>query len=263
MNTIKKSNNYNILVVTDADNTLWDTDAVYAEGQLGLLKRIESDIGITTDSEDRLAFVREVDQELVRLHNYNLKYPPIFLDLALSFSLKGLSPFEAANKAMEYDVGEISGARARKHVNWFIDHIINEKPKLRPGVLEGLKQLHKMNATIIILTEGYEKRCNSLIKSFGLKDFFSDVIVNRKEIAIYKKILKENRNKKSFMIGDQLDRDVFPAMEAGFIAIYFPGGFQPKWIPNENSNRPDYQISSFEEVPSIVLKNIVVYTTSY
>ena len=54
------------------------------------------------------------------------------------------------------------------------------------------------------------------------------------------------------MVGDQLERDIRPAKEAGLRTIYFPGGFKPKWEASSNNVHPDYQISSFAEVPAIV-----------
>jgi putative hydrolase of the HAD superfamily len=54
------------------------------------------------------------------------------------------------------------------------------------------------------------------------------------------------------MVGDQLDRDIAPAKEAGLTTIYFPSGFKPKWMPLEAEVRPDFKIESFAEVPAIV-----------
>lgn len=57
------------------------------------------------------------------------------------------------------------------------------------------------------------------------------------------------------MIGDQLDRDIVPAKEAGLTTIYFPGGFQPKWQSTEYEDFVDYWISAFDEAVTII-KNI-------
>jgi putative hydrolase of the HAD superfamily len=54
------------------------------------------------------------------------------------------------------------------------------------------------------------------------------------------------------MIGDQLDRDIRPAKEAGLRTIYFPGGFRPGWEVDEQSVRPDFRIDRFDAVPTIV-----------
>ncbi len=57
------------------------------------------------------------------------------------------------------------------------------------------------------------------------------------------------------MVGDQLDRDIGPAKEAGLTTIYFPGGFSPRWAPAEESVGPAFRVSSFAEVPEIVLQS--------
>jgi ribonucleotide monophosphatase NagD (HAD superfamily) len=36
-------------------------------------------------------------------------------------------------------------------------------------------------------------------------------------------------NNPAIVIGDQLDRDIAPAKQAGLITVFFPGGFRPKW----------------------------------
>jgi putative hydrolase of the HAD superfamily len=54
------------------------------------------------------------------------------------------------------------------------------------------------------------------------------------------------------MIGDQLDRDILPAKEAGLITIYLPGGFRPKWSPLAGGPHPDYEIASFWEAVDII-----------
>ena len=114
-----------------------------------------------------------------------------------------------------------------------------------------MQKLYKMNACIIIFTEGHKNRCNSLTESYGLKKFIKKAIENRKESAIYRKIKEDYNTNHSFMIGDQIDRDILPAKEVGFITIYFPGGFQPKWNQH-GSYKPDYTISSFSEIPTII-----------
>ena len=50
------------VVFIDADNTLWDTDGVYADAQLALLNELEDRLGVQFPELDRLAFVRSIDQ---------------------------------------------------------------------------------------------------------------------------------------------------------------------------------------------------------
>ena len=56
-----------------------------------------------------------------------------------------------------------------------------------------------------------------------------------------------DKPEKVIMIGDQLDKDIAPAQEAGLIGVYYPGGFMPTWITNRPEISPDYEIKSFDE----------------
>ena len=90
-----------VLLVTDADNTLWDTNAVYAEGQLILLERTEEALQQTTGIVDRLGFVRAIDQQLAVLHGHDLRYPSELLALGIANAIAGATPEEAARRAFE------------------------------------------------------------------------------------------------------------------------------------------------------------------
>ena len=68
-----------LVIVTDADNTLWDTDAVFRDAQLLLLSRVESAVGAPCPEADRLLFVRRYDQALAQNHHLHLRYPPQLL----------------------------------------------------------------------------------------------------------------------------------------------------------------------------------------
>lgn len=77
------------VVFIDADNTLWDTDGVYADAQLALLNELEDRLDVQLLEPDRLAFVRAIDQGLATRHHEGLRYPPRFLIKALALALTG------------------------------------------------------------------------------------------------------------------------------------------------------------------------------
>ena len=89
-----------VTVFVDANNTLWDTDRVFANTQLRLLHDVEESLGLTWPDEDRLEFVRAADQELATLHHDGLRYPPALLVRALSLALDGMDPVRAAKIAL-------------------------------------------------------------------------------------------------------------------------------------------------------------------
>jgi|SRR5581483_8465615 len=83
----------------DADNTLWDTDGVYEEAQLVLLRRLEEHLNVRLHDLDRLGFVRSIDQALALRHHKGLRYPPRFLVKALALALTGTKTMDAVRLA--------------------------------------------------------------------------------------------------------------------------------------------------------------------
>lgn len=239
------------IVVVDADNTLWDTDKVYAVAQLRLLNSVEAIINVPVPVEDRLRYLRDVDQAIASIHHKGLKYPPALLSYALELVLKGSSPSEAVGKACKSGVDKANVPALDLEKQFLKDLKIN--PPLRSGVTSGLRELHKYSSKIIVVTEGSQDRCNDLLRHYGLINWIDLVLEGQKRPELYKRIKKlEDDNSVFFMIGDQLDRDIEPAKISGFFTIYYPGGFQPKWSPKVSKIKPDYKISSLEDVPPII-----------
>ena len=77
------------IVFLDADNTLWDTDGVFAQAQLKLLKGIENALGRSAPGEDRLDFVRQIDQAIAGRHHLGLRFPARLLVQAVAQALAG------------------------------------------------------------------------------------------------------------------------------------------------------------------------------
>jgi putative hydrolase of the HAD superfamily len=55
------------------------------------------------------------------------------------------------------------------------------------------------------------------------------------------------------MIGDQLDRDIAPAKEAGLKTIFFASGFVPRWSSRVDDIKPDYVVDDFEKAAELVI----------
>lgn len=87
------------VILADADNTLWDTDAVFAEAQLRLLEAVERTTGLSAPSgtDDRLAWVRRYDQAIATIHHRRFGYPPPLPVRALAMGLAGAPPADAAS----------------------------------------------------------------------------------------------------------------------------------------------------------------------
>lgn len=244
-----------VLIFTDADNTLWDTDAVYAEAQLKLLKDVETAIGIHGAAVNRLDFVREYDQEIAAKHHKRLRYPPVLLVQAITLGLQGKNP-RAAAKAVslsQYRENGLSADEAGTIAQRFLERL-QARPQLRPGVREGLVEFAARGYVMIVVTEGTGPKCNDLLRHYEFENLVDRVIESPKHPDLYRRICKLGGGADvSVMIGDQLDRDILPAKEAGLVTIYFPGGFKPKWSTVTGGHHPaDCQIASFGEAVDIV-----------
>ena len=241
-------------IFVDADNTLWETNSVFAHAQLSLLAAVESAIGIAVPNVDRLAFLREIDQAIAARHHAGLRYPPHLLVRATELALSGMKADEAARAAWRggqcYRMSESDIAEIEQR--FWSD--LAAPPKPRPGVEAGLRRLEQLGYLLLIVTEGPKAKVAQIAEDLNLSRFFDRIIEGPKTPALYRRVLSLTRAlAPAYMIGDQLDRDIKPAKDAGLSTIYFPGAFRPRWTPDEAAVQPDYVISSLAEVPDIVL----------
>ena len=241
-------------VFVDADNTLWDTDSVFADAQRNMLKRVEAATSAAADGDNRLAYVRAVDQAIAERHHARLRYPPKLLVRGLEAALAGL-PAERAARAARHNStpNRLSDDRVEEiEQAYFVD--LNRVPKIRTGVLEGLEALRAANCLVLILTEGARPKVEKTAKRLGLDGLVARIIEGPKRPQLYRRMLRfTGAPKRAFMIGDQLDRDIVSAKAAGLETIYFPGGFRPHWTKDEAEAGPDHIITTFADVPDIVL----------
>jgi putative hydrolase of the HAD superfamily len=227
-------------IYTDADNTLWDTDSVYQAAQCALLEQIEHLEGHATNTQDRLAFVREYDQAIATLHHEHLRYPVELLAHALLLGLRRISSSEAANRVIrEGGLPEMEQA-----VNRFVG-MLKTLPPLLPGVLDGIQLAVGNGLKFYVVTEGPQDRMIGSLREHGLLGYINQVLSATKTVALYKRLKSLAGTGSVAMIGDQLDRDVLPAREACLTAIWIPSAFRPKWIDRNESVKASFVAKDF------------------
>ncbi|WP_076862049.1 HAD family hydrolase [Bradyrhizobium mercantei] len=213
---------------TDADNTLWDTDRVFAAAQLDMLRQIERLTGRNApqDEDQGLAFLRDLDQKIAATHPDHLRYPAALLAQGLSMVLQG--------RDVEETVALISGPEVRPDdlfesaQSRFLE-AIQRLPALRTGVREGLIAISKAGVPVTIVTEEKTERCRRFVSGHGLEHLIGEVVSVRKTSQAYLDLKRGVGSARCFMVGDQVDRDILAAAAAGFSTFYFPGGFAPYW----------------------------------
>ncbi|UUL82533.1 HAD family hydrolase [Sphingomonas qomolangmaensis] len=244
-----------ITVFVDADNTLWDTDQVFASAQLALLEQVEAATGLRVPTGNRLDFVRACDQAIAARHHDGLRYPPHLLVRALVFALQGQPSEVAARAAWSNHLPSMPASVDEGLLVKRFFAALKHPPALRAGVVEGLMMLEKANATVLIVTEAARIRVEETTAKLGLAGHFTRVIEGRKRPDLFRRIVRLTGDPAAaYMVGDQLDRDIAPAKEAGLRTIYFPGNFVPRWTPDKEKVGPDHQVSDFAEAAAIILE---------
>jgi putative hydrolase of the HAD superfamily len=236
---------------TDADNTLWDTNGVFVEAQLAMLRELEMTTGLSApEAEDRgLEFLRRVDQNIAASHPERLRYPPVLLARGLLCALTGDSADRAADRATQEEVAIPGGDEA---VQRFTERL-RSVPYLRAGVKNGLKIVAAAGVPITVVTEERFERCQQLLEAHGLSALVGEVISIHKTIEAFRQLRRKAGTGRALMIGDQLDRDIRCAGEAGFETFFFPSGFAPYWN-RDITHVPDHEIARFDEAVPFILR---------
>lgn len=113
--------------------------------------------------------------------------------------------------------------------------------------------LAQLGCRIVVFTEGSREKCDALLRHYELREHVDQIVEGPKQVDTFRRLARLHVSKHpAIVVGDQLDRDIAPAKQAGLITIYFPGGFRPKWTPDEAAVMPDYRIQSFDRVAAIV-----------
>ena len=160
------------VVFIDADNTLWDTDGVYADAQLALLKELEDRLGANVSDSDRLAFIRGIDQGLAERHHEGLRYPPRFLIKALALALTGSDKANAIRLAWAGGIesNRLSSESVQQAESRMVENL-RRTPTLRPGVLSGLSELATEGFPLLVLTEGRQDRVRDIVRTHDLERY--------------------------------------------------------------------------------------------
>lgn len=234
----------NSVVLTDADNTLWDTNAVFIDAQLFLLSRLEQLIGIRCSAADRLGFVRAFDQALAERHHLHLRYPAQMLTVAVAEGLRGNTPEIIAASVISGLKTSTLPADQIFAATTAYQEALKKLPSLLPGVPEGLHLAKEHKLSLYVMTEGRIELQRSRIVAHGLQTIFSDVWELKKTPAQFGRIRRRFAPTEVIVIGDQADRDIIPAHQADCTTVLVPGRFQPRW-----------NNSSLNEVASYIASN--------
>ncbi|MGK9235777.1 HAD hydrolase-like protein [Inquilinus limosus] len=236
---------------TDADNTLWDTNSVYAQAQLELLRDIERETGCRAPpaKDGGLAFLRLIDQRIAVDHPDRLRYPPRLLVHGITLALAGESATRAASQALAAADGV--SAKNEELAKRFVQRL-HMLPPLREGVRAALQALSNAHVPVTIVTEERRDRCSRLVDAHSIAPLIGAILSVEKAQPTFERLRREADASRVAMVGDQPDRDLRPAAMAGFETYFFPGGFTPYW--NEGTHgSPFVRISRYDEILSYII----------
>ena len=192
------------------------------------------------DASDRLVIVRDYDQAIASEHHERLRYPPNLLAHALVLGLRGMSSTDAARRALRD--GNLLGTE--EGVGQYLARLKN-LPPLLPGVAEGLRLAATNGLKIYVVTEGPQEKATKTLIEHGLLEQVDQVLSATKTVTLYRRLKTLADAACAAMIGDQLDRDVLLARDAGLVAIWVPSAFRPKWIDPDSAVNASFVASDF------------------
>ncbi|AEG49605.1 Haloacid dehalogenase domain protein hydrolase [Sphingobium chlorophenolicum L-1] len=232
------------VILADADNTLWDTDSVFAQAQLGLL----ADVDRLFDPQDRvdpLGHIRAYDQALAKIDHRHLRYPPHLLVRALALGNRGHGPGEAARlTGSERTIANVAGAEEAIVERYF--EALGRGPELLNGVVDGLVAARDAGFDVWILTEGSADRQRARAATLGITHLVKGVSECTKSIEQFDRQRRRFAPAPVFVIGDQPDRDILPAQTGGCTGVLVPSGFRPGWIGAAAWDAADYVADRFD-----------------
>jgi putative hydrolase of the HAD superfamily len=251
-----------LVVLADADNTLWDTDSIFASAQLELLAQVEAFAGANCSVGDRLGFVRRYDQALAARHHLYLKYPPHMLVASLAAGLHSHDPDSTATHVIagRRDYSSLTDSATERVVADYMAALARV-PNLLPSVREGLELARASGVQTYVITEGRADKQRKVISKHDLGELIEGVWELTKDKAQFERLRKRFGDGIVVVIGDQPDRDITPAHEAGCMTVLVPSKFRPEWHQADAWEAADLVARNYAEGVSWALTQAQVLST--
>jgi len=222
----------------DLDHTLWDFDANARETLSELYSIFDLDKRIKTPFEDfypKYLFHNEVLWD--RYHKGLISSD----ELKWKRMWRTLLDFKIADEPL---ARELSGK--------FLE-ILPTKKLLFPYTKEILDYLNEKDYELHLITNGFEKTQWSKLNNSGLGEYFTHVVTSemsnslkpKKEIFDYALDKAQAMLPESIMIGDNLDADIYGAMNAGMDTVFV------NHINAVTDLKPTYTVTHLKELELI------------
>ena len=244
----------NFWIYTDADNTLWDTDALYANAQLALLSAAEGIAKKQGPPDDRLTFVRAYDQEIAARHHSGLRYPPALLIRALVSGVGGQSIQDAARTVLT--TGSVATDDESNALRSY-SQILSGVPPILPRVKMGLELARDTGIPVYVVTEGSIELARCRLRELEIEPLTAGALSATKTADLYSRLMQRAAPKSAVMIGDQPDKDIQLARNAGMRTILVRGRFRPVWTQTMSATMADTVAEDFLDAIKWVVEHDV------
>jgi len=247
-----------LILILDADNTLWDADAVFTRAQLAMIEILEQQGHVFPT--DKLTFLRHVDRALVERYG-TFEYDFRTLSKALVCAVKN-DQVECESSPLHPDTSSAT-AEAFQAFRQTLDASV---PELLLGAGELIAWLRaerscaSRRVAAILLSEGDQRRLDRIAHHYGLDDSVFDHVhfLVTKDRESFAAAISEGRlvlgdpSALAVSIGDSLKRDVAPSKAAGCITVYKPHGFHGNEQPASAGEEPAHTVRTIHEALEII-----------
>lgn len=249
------------LVIFDGDNTLWDTNEVFANAQRRMLEGLRV-AGFQADPDRDFRLLRELDDILIA-HFRTHRYEPRYLAYALirharagadALDEAALAGFDAESEELKRIAIEL-GERLKEDVQAI--------PRMFPGTTEALNAIRLKGSNVLVLySDASPRRLDAISSHYNMPALFDLVVQGDKSDDGWARVLESGRREiferfgevecRVYVVGDLLTYDIRPANRLGAVTIYKPGGYRGTEIPRDSAERPAFTVQSLAEVIDIV-----------
>ena len=257
------------LLVFDADNTLWDTNAVFHEAHIAMLEVFEA-AQLLSNARGQVERVRVIDRALIR-HFGRFEYGFENLAAAIAYHYgHQADPDAAAAHALERGAQALDASMRdaveqahQTHVN-----ALERIPPLFPGVAELLGHLRayrhaRPHMATTIFSEGHPERLARTIDAHHIErhGYFNEIVIEPKTPQAFERVREMGRRHLemahgeevvTIMVGDSMQRDIRLANEAGYTTVYIPGSFEGRQEPQTALEKPDFELARISDLPPIL-----------
>lgn len=261
-----------VVIIFDADNTLWDTDSVFRAAQLAMLN-VFAQAGLVKSPPTELRTLRALDEEFIRLTG-RAEYDFRILAIALAqHYVRQLSLAEAAQCALTYQpemaipvLAPIVDAAHRA-----LAEGLRAIPPLFPdaeGVLKAIRAASSPDRPIVtaLFTEGSSERLQRILMAHRLVErvLFDTIMIAPKSVTAWREAYKRGavllpsqvgqERTLGIVVGDSLRRDIVFGNQAGMITVYKPSTYQGLEIPQTPDEKPFAVISTLADLPAVLCR---------